>query len=99
MDEVESESENSQGEVPDGVGPEVFRERLRQASQQDPADGAHILLEEEVVFLEDIERVEAEEESHRSRVHLRNGLIIGGVTGAAIVAALATIRYRRHRQR
>jgi hypothetical protein len=85
------------GEVPEGVGPEVFRERLRQASQQDPVDGAHITLDEEVVFLEDIESVEAEGEadSHKSRVRLRNGLIIGGVTGAAIVAALATIRYRR----
>lgn len=73
----------------------MFRERLRQAAQQDPDDGAHITLEEEVVFLEDIETVEAESESHKSRVRLRNGLIIGGVTGAAIVAALATIRYRR----
>jgi len=91
----ESDSEHAQGDVPDGVGPEVFRERLRQVAGQDPADGAHITLEEEVVFLADIERVEAESEGHHSRVHLRNGLIIGGVTGAAIVAALATIRYRR----
>jgi MYXO-CTERM domain-containing protein len=28
---------------------------------------------------------------------LRNGAIIAGVTGAAIVAALATIRFRRRR--
>ena len=40
-------------------------------------------------------QIEAETESHKSRVRLRNGLIIGGVTGATIVAALATIRYRR----
>jgi hypothetical protein len=92
----ESDSEHAQGDVPDGVGPELFRERLRQVAGQDPADGAHITLDEEVVFLADIESVEAESEGHHSRVRLRNGLIIGGVTGAAIVAALATIRYRRH---
>jgi hypothetical protein len=100
MDESESrEPDGPHGEVPEGVGPEVFRERLRQASQQDPVDGAHITLEKEVIFLADIESVEAEPEGegegHRSRVRLRNGLIIGGVTGAAIVAALATVRYRR----
>jgi hypothetical protein len=97
VEETEPEPEPTQGEVPEGVGPEVFRERLRQAAQQDPDDGAHIVLEEEIVFLEDIESVEAEEGSHGSRVRLRNGLIIGGLTGAAIVAALATIRYRRRR--
>jgi hypothetical protein len=91
----ESESEHAQGDVPDGVGPELFRERLRQVAGQDPADGAHITLVEEVVFLADIESVEAEPEGQHSRVRLRSGLIIGGVTGAAIVAALATIRYRR----
>jgi hypothetical protein len=96
VDDAEREQrEDPQGEVPEGVGPEVFRERLRQASQQDPVDGAHITLDDEVVFLEDIESVEAEGDTHKSRVRLRNGLIIGGVTGAAIVAALATIRYRR----
>jgi hypothetical protein len=47
------------------------------------------------VFLDDIDSVEAEDEGRRSRVRLRNGLIIGGLTGAAIVAALATVRYRR----
>ena len=93
MDEHEHEA--PAGEVPEGVGPEVFRERLRQASEQDPVDGAHITLDDEVVFLEDIESVEAEDDDHKSRVRLRNGLIIGGVTGAAIVAALATVRYRR----
>lgn len=95
MDDHEPTHDGPAGEVPEGVGPEVFRERLRQASQQDPDDGAHITLDDEVVFLEDIESVEAETESHKSRVRLRNGLIIGGVTGAAIVAALATVRYRR----
>ena len=91
----ESDSERAQGDVPDGVGPELFRDRLRQVAGQDPADGAHITLDEEVVFLADIESVEAEQEDHHSRVRLRSGLIIGGVTGAAIVAALATVRYRR----
>ena len=47
------------------------------------------------VILADIDSVEAEADGHQSRIRLRNGLIIGGITGAAIVAALATIRYRR----
>jgi hypothetical protein len=85
-----------QGEIPDGVGPEIFREHLRRAvAGQGPEHGAHILLEEETVFLEDIEAVEAEPESPRSRVRLRNGLIITGVTGAAIAAALAAVRFKQ----
>jgi hypothetical protein len=91
----ESETEGVQGEVPTGVGSEVFRERLRQVARQDPDNGAHIKLRGETVFVRDIEHVEQEPEGHRSRVKLRNGAIIGGLTGAAIVAALATIRYRR----
>ena len=94
MDETEAEA--AQGEVPD-VGPEVFREQLRQAARQDPEHGAHVTLHDEGIFLADIESVEAEEEEHHSRVTLRNGVIIAGVTGAAIVAALATIRFRRRR--
>jgi hypothetical protein len=95
----DAERDDPPGEIPAGVGPEIFREQLRRAAEQDPAHGAHIRLEEEVVFLEDIESVEAEPGGHRSRVRLRNGLIIGGITGAAIVAALATIRYRRRHSR
>ena len=87
----------AQGEIPDGVGPEVFREQLRRVARQDPAHGAEIQLGKDTVRLEDIETVEAEPTGHHSRVRLRNGLIIGGLTGAAIVAALATIRYRRRR--
>jgi hypothetical protein len=86
------------GEIPEGVGPEVFRERLEQARRHGAEHGGHITLQDQSVFLDDIDSVEAEDEGHRSRVRLRNGLIIGGLTGAAIVAALATVRYRRRRQ-
>lgn len=85
------------GDDPVGVGPEVFRERLEQARREGAEHGGHITLKDESVFLEDIESVE-EDEGHSSRVRLRNGLIIGGLTGGAIVAALATVRYRRRRQ-
>lgn len=99
MDENEGAdvTEDVQGEIPDGVGPEVFRERLRQAAQQDPEHGAHVTLHDEGLYLADIESVEEDEDGHRSRITLRNGAIIAGVTGAAIVAALATIRFRRRR--
>jgi hypothetical protein len=86
-------------EVPPGVGPEVFREHLQQLVTEDEGSGAQITLQENVVFLEDIEVVEEEPGTNRSRVRLRNGLIIGGITGAAIIGALATIRYRRRHRR
>ena len=92
----ETEAEAAQGEVPE-VGPEVFREQLRQAARLDPEDGAHVTLHEEGLYLADIESVEAEDGGHRSIITLRNGVIIAGVTGAAIVTALATIRFRRRR--
>ncbi|HEY7107141.1 MAG TPA: hypothetical protein VH986_12105 [Acidimicrobiia bacterium] len=87
----------AQGEVPEGVvGPEIFREQLRRAAGLDPEDGAHVTLDEQSIYLADIESVEPEDEhGHRSIITLRNGAIIAGVTGAAIVAALATIRFRR----
>jgi hypothetical protein len=94
-----SEVEPTGGEVPEGVGPEIFRERLEQVRRQHAGDGAHITLEEEVLYLEDIEDVEQESGGSRSRVRLRNGVIIGGLTGAAIVAALATVRYKRRRRK
>jgi hypothetical protein len=94
VDEAQ-ETEYSQGEVPHGVGPEVFRERLRDAAAQDPEHGAHVTLDDQGLYLADIESVEADDDGHRTRIRLRNGVIIAGITGAAIVAALATIRFRR----
>ena len=96
--DAEHEPETLAGEIPEGVGPEIFREHLTKAAKQDPAHGVNIRLNDNTVFLEDIESVEAEPDEHRSRVRLRNGIIIGGLTGAAIAAALATLRYRRRRQ-
>ena len=78
-----------------GLGPEIFRDHLQQLAGRDPGSGAEITLQEQQVILADIDSVEAEADGHQSRIRLRNGLIIGGITGAAIVAALATIRYRR----
>jgi hypothetical protein len=95
----DSESELTQGDVPAGLGPEIFRELLQQVARKEPENGAEITLQDQKLFLADIESVEAEPDGHRSRVHLRNGLMIGGITGAAIVAALATIRYRRHHRK
>jgi hypothetical protein len=92
------EDDGPPGEVPEGVGPGVFREHLGRISEQHADDGAHITLDEQTLFLEDIQGIEEEPETGRSRVRLRNGLIIGGLTGAAIVAALATVRFRRRRR-
>lgn len=94
---MDHDRDDPHGDVPAGVGPDVFRRHLEQAAAGHDDHGGHITLDQERVFLEDIEAVEADSEPGRSRVRLRNGVIIGGLTGAAIVAALATIRYRRHR--
>jgi hypothetical protein len=91
----DAEDEHAGGEIPEGVGPEIFREHLEQVSRRHSDDGAHITLDKEDIYLEDIQGVEEESGSSRSRIRLRNGVIIGGLTGAAIVAALATVRYRR----
>jgi hypothetical protein len=93
------EHERTHGDVPDGVGPELFREHLQQVTRDHAGTGAQIKLQEETLFLEDIQAVDDERVGGRSQVRLRNGLIIGGLTGAAIVAALATVRFRRRHQR
>ena len=100
VNEAEAAADDPPGEVPHGLSSEVFRERLRQVAAQDADHGAQVKLHDETIFLADIESVEEESPgSHRSRVRLRNGAIIAGVTGAAIAAALATIRFRRRRDR
>ena len=93
------ESEHTLGDAPTGFGPEIFRERLQQLASEDPESGAEITLQDQKLFLADIESVEEESDGHGSRIRLRDGLIIGGITGAAIVAALATVRYRRHHRK
>jgi hypothetical protein len=95
----DAELEPTLGDSPTGFGPEIFRERLQRLASEDPESGAEITLQDQKLFLADIESVEAEPDGRQSRVRLRNGLIIGGITGAAIVAALATIRYRRHHRK
>src|ERR1022692_5275396 len=50
----ESELEGMQGDVPEGVGPEVFRAHLEEVTRRHAGHGAHITLDEEEVFLEDI---------------------------------------------
>ena len=95
----DSDLEHADGETPEGIGPEIFREHLERVSRQHAEDGAQITLEDTSLFLGDIKGVEQESGTGRSRVRLRNGMIIGGLTGAAIVAALATVRYRRRNRK
>lgn len=90
--------EQPHGENPPGLGPEVFRDRLTQVSGDAAEAGAHITFEDEQIPLGDIESVDRDPAGGHSRIRLRNGVVIGGLTGAAIVAALATVRFRhRHR--
>jgi hypothetical protein len=94
----EHDADQVSGEVPHGIGPEVFRAQLADATRDGAEHGAHMRLHDQDLYLEDIETIEEDHEGHGSRITLRNGLIIGGITGAAIVAALATVRYRRRRR-
>jgi len=87
----DSEIEQSGGEIPEGVGPEIFREHLEQESRRHADDGAHITLEEENLYLEDIQGVEPESGTGRSRVRLRNGVIIGGLEVTFFAANLTKI--------
>jgi hypothetical protein len=98
-DEHDEHERPAGGEVPEGVGPEVFRERLADATRRGAEHGAHMRLQDTDVYLADIESIEEDDGGHGSKVTLRNGLIIGGITGAAIVAALATVRYRRRHRK
>jgi hypothetical protein len=98
-DEHDEHDDHVPGDVPEGVGPEVFRERLADATRHGAEHGAHMRLHDQDVYLADIESIDEDEEGRGSRVTLRNGLIIGGITGAAIVAALATVRYRRRHRK
>ena len=62
------EVEHSGGEVPEGVGPEIFRDHLEQVTQRHAEDGAHITLEAEDLYLADIQGVEHELDTGRSRI-------------------------------
>ena len=93
------ELEHVEGDVPEGVGPEVFREHLARVARHHADHDAHITLDEGRLYLDDIEGVEQEADRARARIRLRHGVIIGGRTAAAIVAAMATVRFRRrHRE-
>src|SRR5262245_27403004 len=49
----DSEVEVTQGEVPEGLGPEIFRDHLQQVAARDPEGGGEITLQEQQVILAD----------------------------------------------
>jgi hypothetical protein len=88
------------GEFPDGVGADLYPKHLERLSRDDAfrdgvlsfkdADGTH-----QEVPLDEVSSIEEPDEgSNRSKILLRNGVIVVA-TGAVIAGAIAAVRYRR----
>jgi hypothetical protein len=91
------------GEVPAGVGADLYAKRLESLSRQE-AFGEGILSipdadgTEQEIPLDEVEGTEHDHETNRTKIRLRNGAIVV-VSGAVIAGAVAAIRYRRkHKQ-
>jgi len=87
------------GEVPAGVGADLYAERLENLSKEEvfgeavlsfpDADGV-----EQEINLDDVAATEHDHSSNRTKIVLRSGAAVV-VTGAVIAGAVAAIRYRR----
>jgi hypothetical protein len=91
------------GEVPAGVGADLYAKRLESLSREE-AFGEGVLSipdvdgNEREIPLDEVDGAEHDHETNRTKIRLRNGAIVV-VSGAVIAAAVATIRYRRkHKQ-
>ena len=91
------------GEVPAGVGGELYAKRLEGLSRQEAfGEGVLSITDteggEQEIPLGEVAGTEHDHETDRTKIRLRNGAIVV-VSGAVIAAAVATIRYRRkHKQ-
>jgi hypothetical protein len=88
------------GEVPEGLGADLYSKHL-QDLKREPAFGEAVLsFPDEVgghqeVALHDVETTEgADDGSNRTKILLRNGVIVVA-SGAVIAGAIAAVRYRR----
>jgi len=88
------------GEVPEGLGADLYSKHL-QDLKREPAFGEAVLsFPDEVgghheVALHDVETTEGTDDgSNRTKILLRNGVIVVA-SGAVIAGAIAAVRYRR----
>jgi len=87
------------GEVPAGVGADLYAKRLESLSRQEAFGEGVISIPdvdggEQEIPLDEVEGTEHDHESNRTKIRLRNGAIVV-VSGAVIAAGVAAIRYRR----
>ena len=98
LDEQADPHETQWGEVPEGLGADLYTRRLEQLRDEDAFGDAVLSFRdvdghEREVAIEDVESTEAEGSS-RTKIVLRNGAIVVA-TGAVIAGAIAAVRYRR----
>jgi hypothetical protein len=91
------------GEVPEGVGADLYATHLEQLSRHEAFQDAVLSFPDAAGGRQDVpldEVTEIEEPSDgrsRGRIRLRNGVIVLA-SGAVIAAAIAALRYRRARK-
>ena len=91
------------GEVPDGLGADLYARRLDHLSREEAFDDAVLSFPdadggEREIPLDEVESAEHDEHTNHTKIVLRNGAIVV-VTGAVIAGAVAALRYRRkHKQ-
>lgn len=87
------------GEVPDGLGADLYAQRLERLSKEE-AFGEGVLSfsdaegVEQDIRLDDVAGTEHDHGSNRTKILLRSGAAVV-VTGAVIAGAVAALRYRR----
>ena len=88
------------GEVPEGVGADLYPKHLEYLRGQEAFHDAVLSFRDEAgarqeVELEQVSTTEQPEQgSSRAKIRLRNGVIVLA-TGAVIAGAIAAVRYRR----
>ena len=91
------------GEVPDGVGADLYAKRLENLRTDEAFDEAVLSFPdadggEHEIPLDQVESAEHDHHTNRTKIVLRSGAIVV-VTGAVIAGAVAALRYRRkHKQ-
>ena len=87
------------GEVPAGLGADLYTKRLSDLSKDEEFGEAVLSFrdddgDEQEISLDDVAGTEHDEGSNKTKIRLRNGVIVVA-TGAVVAAAIATVRYRR----
>lgn len=91
------------GEVPDGIGAELYPDHLERLRGDEDFGEAVLSFpdaegHDQEISIDDVESTERDAGSDRTKIRMRNGVIVVA-TGAVIATAIAAVRYRRkHKQ-